>query len=207
MCYSFHSSLIGWLVGTGASIYMLSQPDIYNNWISLFILTYSQIQIFEAILWSSLEKKDINSYTTSIIPYLLLVQPLINSYMGYQITNEKILYYMSLFYIFLILYYAFITRNSTYETIISKNGTLDWNRYEGEQKVQFLGNAFVGVVYLLGLFIPLFFIPNVTMRYIAITYAFVTFFYMLYIYRSELSSRWCYAVIWLSILALIFNKK
>src|SRR6266853_6074073 len=152
MCYDYKFSIIVWLVVSGTSIYILLNLVIYYNWIPLFILTYSQIQVSEAILWSSLDNKDVNGYVTAIIPYLLLMQPLVNSYVGYKNTNEIILYYMAVMYTFLILYYALLTKHSKYETTIGKNNGLEWNRYENGKEVMLLGNWIIAILYLLGLF-------------------------------------------------------
>jgi len=209
MCYDYKSSIIAWLVGSGASVYMLANPDIYYIWIPLFILTYSQIQILEAFLWKSLNDKEANGYVTNLIPYFLLLQPLVNSYAGYKTTNENVLYYMTIMYILLILYYAMITKQSTYQTSVNnKNEGLIWDRYDQDgNKTMLLGNGLIGILYLLGLFIPLLYIPDPTTRYTVTTFAIVTFLYSLYNYGKDLSSRWCYFVVWIAIFALIFNRK
>jgi len=208
MCYDYKSSIIAWLIGSGSSIYMLSNPDIYNNWIPLFILTYSQIQILEAFLWKSLDDMEANGYVTSIIPYFLLIQPLMNSYLGYKTTNNDILYYMTLIYTLLIIYYAIISKQSTYQSTVGIDGSLVWRRYDNSGKEgMLLGNWIIAILYLLGLFIPLFFIPDPMMRYTATSYAIITFAFMLYYYGKDLSSRWCYIVIGMSILSLFFNRK
>ena len=146
MCYDYKSSIIGWLIGSGSSLYMLSNPQSYDNWIPLFILTYSQIQILEAFLWTNLNDKEANGYVTSLTPYFLLLQPLMNSYLGYKATNENILYYMTLTYTFLILYYALSTKNSTYQSTIGKDGTLVWRRYENGKEVMLLGNWIIAIL-------------------------------------------------------------
>lgn len=208
MCYDYKSSIIAWLIGSGTSAYMLSNPDTYYNWIPLFILTYSQIQILEAFLWTNLNDQESNGYVTALMPYFLLIQPLMNSYLGYKSTNEDVLYYLTLMYTFLILYYAIISKQSTYQSTVGIHGTLVWRRYNSDGKeVMFLGNRIIAILYLLGLFIPLFYIPDPTMRYTATSFALITFAYMLYYYGKDLSSRWCYIVIAMSVLSLFFNRK
>lgn len=48
MCYSFESSIKAWIVTFILCTYMLANPDKYNNWIPLIILTFTQIQIMES---------------------------------------------------------------------------------------------------------------------------------------------------------------
>lgn len=216
MCYSYQSSIVSWLVASASSIYMLANPEQYYTWIPLFILTFTQIQIFEAVIWASMGANNgANQYVTALLPYLLLAQPLVNSYLGYKTTNEQVLKDLSYVFAIVIVVYYFMTKGSTYITTIGKNGRLVWNRYAGSSgtvagsnvNVAFLGNGLIIILYLVGLFMPMFYIPDKTMRMIAILYTLGTLLFTMYSYKEEMSSMWCYMAVWISLLALIFNRK
>jgi len=84
MCYSFESSIRAWIISFILCTYMLANPQKYNNWIPLMILTFTQIQIMEAIIWTSIDKnQEANKKTTKILFFMLWLQPLLNSLIGY----------------------------------------------------------------------------------------------------------------------------
>lgn len=211
MCFDYKSSVGAWLLASGISIYMLANPQTYYNWIPLLILTFAQIQILEAILWvNNNNNSNINEFITTLIPFFLLLQPLVNSYVGYKNTNEDLLYYLTLVFVFVILYYILIAKQSSYNTTVGPNNHLVWNRYDqNNNKVPLLGNNIVIVLYLVGIFVPLFFIPDLTLRYVIITYALITFVYSMYNYLNtdEMGSMWCYLAVGIAVLALVFNRK
>src|SRR3989304_8610690 len=105
MCYSYQSSLSGWLIAFVLSIYMLANGNIYNKWVPIMILTITQIQIMEAIIWAT-DSYVINSNATKLISYLLLLQPLVNSYMGYKYTDNKLLLLLFVLVLIVFLYNA-----------------------------------------------------------------------------------------------------
>lgn len=207
MCFSFEASIIAWFISLFGSMYMLSDNS-YDKWIPLFILTFTQIQIMEGVIWSSINTNNtINTKATTIILFLLWLQPLFNSLIGYQQTNNNILFYLTLLYALIILVTYFTLGQDHFITTEGPNGHLVWNRYndQGEKK-SFLGPNFLEILYLIGLFLPFFFLSN-SMGIITIIFGLVTFLITLTYYGEEFSSMWCYLSVALTIFALSFNKK
>lgn len=207
MCYSFKSSITAWLFSLISCIYMLSSSN-YNNWIPLFILTFTQIQIMEAVIWTSMGKNnEVNSQATKLILFLLFLQPLLNSYIGYKNTNNDILLYLCIFYILIIIYYYFSTKNDKFLSTVGPNHHLVWNRSNNDGKTkQFFGNGIFALIYLVGMFLPFLFYKG-KMGIITIIFGLVTFILTAINYKDEFSSMWCYSSVLLSFIALVFNRK
>ena len=207
MCYSFEASIISWFISLFGSMYMLSD-DSYDKWLPLFILTFTQMQILEGVIWSSINtNNDINIKATTIILFLLWLQPLLNSLIGYKETQKNILLYLTFLYALIVLITYFTLGQDHFIATEGPHGHLVWNRYAktGEKKL-FMGSYFMGILYLIGLFLPFFFYPNV-MGTITIIFGLVTFLITLTYYGEEFSSMWCHLSVALTILALLFNKK
>lgn len=203
MCINFETSITAWIISFISSVYMLANPQIYNNWLPLFILTFTQIQILESIIWAGYNTS-INGKATKLLLFFLLMQPLINSYVGYKNTNEKTLFYLTVFFILIIIYEYFSTKNDAFNSTVGPNGHLVWNRYDqnGQSKSLF-GNNIIGIIYLIGLFLPFLFMKNNTMKIILILFGLITFSLTRIYYNEEFGSMWCFVSVLLSLVALV----
>jgi len=200
MCHSFGASIGAWILAFILSIFMLINSNVYGNWIPLFILTFSQIQILEAIIWSN---GDQNSMATRLIVYFLLLQPLVNSLLGYVNTKQKILLYSTFVYLFLLGYHHITSKNDQFDSTIGPSGSLVWNRYHDGKKVNFFNSDIISVVYLIGLFLPFLFMVG-NEKYIPIIVGLVTFIWNLKYNPQEFGSKWCYAAVSMAVIMLIY---
>ena len=210
MCFSFESSITSWFLAFLASVYMLANNNEYDVWLPLFILVFTQIQIIEAIIWTSINSKDsINGNATKILSFLLWMQPFLNSFIGFTQTGNTILLGMTIFYGFMLIYHYFSSQNDTFISTVGPNGHLVWNRYnaKGEPVTHVLGSGFMTFIYMFGLFVPFLFMENIYMRNITIFIGALTLIFSLINYQSEFSSMWCFTAVILAIAALLFNKK
>lgn len=208
MCYSFQANITAWIVSFLSCVYMLINPQIYSNWLPIFILTFTQIQIFEAIIWTSMNNnKEINSKATRYLSYFLWLQPLINSFAGYMYTKESVLLYMIFFYTLIILFHHFDTIDDKFISTIGPNGHLVWNRTNKNNKQKGIigNNKLLQIAYIAGLFIPFLFMKNIT-GYSVIAFGILTFIISNILYKTEFGSMWCYVSVILSILALLFPQ-
>ena len=210
MCISYEASISAWFIAFLASVYMLANNSVYDIWLPLFILVFTQIQIVEAIIWVSMSTNDnINSSSTKILSFLLWLQPFINSYIAFTQTGNSFLLAMTIFYGFMLIYHYFSSSQDKFISTVGPNGHLVWNRYseDGEQVTHVLGSGFMTFIYLFGLFVPFLFMENVLMRNITIFIGLLTFTITIINYQSEFSSMWCFTAVVLVLVALVFNKK
>ena len=207
MCYSFESSIKAWIITFILCTYMLANPDKYNNWIPLIILTFTQIQIMEAIIWTSMDKnQEVNKKTTKILFFMLWLQPLLNSLIGYKNTHNNILLYATFFYTLILVYLHQTSINDKFISTIGPNGHLVWNRFDqNNNKIEFFKNKLLIPLYLSGLLFPFFYIKG-NIKYIPISVGIGTFIYNLYKYESEFSSMWCYTATLLSSATILYTE-
>ena len=225
MCYSYSSSIGAWLFSLVASIFMLANNDIYDVWLPIFILTFTQIQVLEAGIWTSIPSNiSANSFFTALIPYLLLLQPLVNSGMAFLNTKNSstllytIFIFMIIGYTFLLIANYYTADNFEFISTVGENGHLVWERIDKEtgENNTILGftsnyylNKLIEFAYLIGLFVPILFMPNKIMAGLTIGVAGWTFLrnYITYGTDGEFGTMWCYSAVILSVLALLFNRK
>ena len=205
MCYSYQSSLSGWLIAFVLSIYMLANGNIYNKWVPIMILTITQIQIMEAIIWAT-DSYVINSNATKLISYLLLLQPLVNSYMGYKYTDNKLLLLLFVLVLIVFLYNAISSRYDKFYSTIGANNHLNWNRidYSTGEKKNIIGNFLIQIIYVLGAIVPIFFLDKKN-RAVLLIFISISLFYSYYYYNktSEFGTIWCYLAVYASVISLI----
>ena len=200
MCYNFKASITAWIIALISCLYMLSYPEIYGTWIPLFILTFSQIQILEAIIWSNGNK---NTETTRILMFFLLLQPLINSFLGYRNTNNKFLLYSSFFYGAIIIYHLITSRNDEFITLKGSTGNLIWNRFRNGKQVHLFGNEFIGMAYLVGLCFPFFFMEG-NIKYVPLFTGIITFIISMIRNPCKIHSTCCHSVIMMSVIMILY---
>lgn len=68
MCWNFQSSLIAWIIATVTGIYLLSQKQYTMG---ILILTYSSMQLWEALMWLDQKCGNMNK-TATILAYFAL---------------------------------------------------------------------------------------------------------------------------------------
>lgn len=209
MCYSFESSISSWVITFILCVIMLVNPQTYSNWLPLFILTFTQIQIMEAILWSNMdsENKQINQSTTKLLSFMLWLQPLMNTFIAYKNTKEDLLFYGIYFYVLIIIFHYLSSRNDTFITDVGTNGHLQWNRRDekGNDYSFVLGNKYMCFLYLAGVFLPFIFMQS-DMKYLALTFFSGTFLLSALKYKKEFGSMWCYYSIFASIMVMLCQE-
>jgi hypothetical protein len=205
MCFDTQSSLLAWSLSYSISVFLYLRNRSYDRWNSAFIMTFATIQLLEAGLWVTLEKREekteLNDLLTRLVLLTLVTQPLVQSYMGYRYTKEISLAVMS--WVFLgLLIWAFwrVIRSSPgqFSTLPGPNGHLIW---DDKRSPSFLGGWWVGILYLAGLFIPLFFMKHKGLMLIGVGVA-TAIFSLLAAPAKEFSSYWCYTTVIYALVAL-----
>lgn len=167
MCYnkesSFTSFFMSWVIG----IYIWNRNIKFDRWNSMFLLTFSSIQIMDTILWLEYEKSKEN-FNTNVnlivtkyfIPLIISLEPTIQ-FIGSvyynngtytktlnDLLNNKIFYLYASYTILFLLYVS----NKFKYTVLSKNKNLRWDG----RKQDILRNKLHGMVLLFLLIYPYF---------------------------------------------------
>lgn len=203
MCFSFESSLTAWIISNAISLYLFNRNKKYDRWLSGFITVFSTVQLLEAGLWCT-KSKDINSLLTKLIFIALLLQPLVQTYLGSIYTGSNILFYMS--FVFLGLLIWGILRCGKYYSTIGPNGHQVWRFKSGDHTSGLFGGSYgyiAGLLYLIGIFVPLLFLPySKSLPLIGV--GLLTLLYSLYNSSTgEFGSLWCFTAVFYSIISVI----
>lgn len=71
MCWSFQASIITWIIGLATGIFLLARRHKNDTVMGLLILTYSAMQLWEAIMWLDQDCQDGNAIATQGAYYTL----------------------------------------------------------------------------------------------------------------------------------------
>ncbi len=134
MCFSAEASIVAYILGSLASLYLLIKGDKYDKHIGLFSLTFIQIQLAEFLMWIDKDcNKNINHYATIFAHYILILQPLsiILGALLFKTTNisNNLLYLFLLIFIICLINFSIIVAYNK-KKLCSKsinNGYLEWD--------------------------------------------------------------------------------
>lgn len=207
MCFDKQSSFLAWSLSCSIAFYLYKRDRGYDKWNAGFIISFATIQLIESGLWLTVENdnKGINSLLTKIILLTLVSQPLVQTYLGYKYTKSDILGILSFVFAGIMLWSILRvvkSPNSDFSSTVGPNGHLVWE--DSSNKSNFMGNSFVGIMYLLGLFIPL----MIGMQYrskevFLIAVGICTAIYsLLYAGPKQFNSYWCFTAVAYSIAAI-----
>jgi hypothetical protein len=208
MCFSAEASIVAYILGSLASLYLLIKGDKYDKHIGLFSLTFIQMQLAEFLMWIDKDcNKNINHYATIFAKYILFIQPLIIiiGALIFKTTNisNNLLY-------FLILCYIIRLFKSTIDMIYNKkkycsksinNGYLEWDFMEEY-------NQFYYVIYFIFIFIIWPFVKNIKGILVLIFTLLSLLFGLNNNYKfnfAQWESKWCFIGVSLPVLIIIYN--
>lgn len=209
MCFSFESSIKGWIMVLISSILLILKKDKVSIWIALFSLSFGQMQILEALIWKELDRPAVNrqqiKQLASYVPILLSIQPLVQNLGAYYVTGNKIMLFTSLIY-FLILIYQSRPDTSKFDIKVGKH--LIWTRYDENKKMTSVhGNYFLMTLYFFGIMFPIYLMPGNRLKYSLLSYGILSVFYALYASKfEEAPSLWCYIIVGYSIIGLLVKS-
>ena len=126
MCFNANISITTFIIGIAAIIIGIINNTITNTF-GLFYFAVIFMQFIEFFIWIYINNKKINKYLSIIAYILLYIQILLLLFVLYHYDKQKSI----ILFIILFIYY-FITSTKEkikYETIIGKNGSLQWNFY------------------------------------------------------------------------------
>lgn len=201
MCYNTQSSLIAWVLANSIALFLFYRNRNYDRWNAGFIATFSMIQLLEGGIWAT-KNKEINTLLTQLILIVLLMQPLIQSYLGWKYTQKNTLYFLTMIYLVILMYGIFriYSKGSEFYTKPGDGGHLIWHADKGS----FMGSWLIGGLYLLGLFVPLLFAKNGKGIPLLVIGILTALYSLMIAKKGEFSSLWCnYAVIYAVVAVIV----
>lgn len=206
MCYDKESSLSSWVVANVIAIYLFSRNKNYDRWNAGFIAVFTTIQLLEAGIWWSIDQKSpnySNELLTKFILLVLLLQPVAQSYLGAKLTRSTTLYYIALACFGVLVWTLFFRMGTSspgqFSSSKGPGGHLVWS---DSKTNNFLGGWGITLLYLVGLFAPLFFAKNYKGLPLVIVGLATAFYSTVIAQPGEFGSLWCYYGVIYSLVAL-----
>lgn len=186
MCYSFESSMNGFVFGIISIIVMLCRGTGSDKWNAKALTSIVPIQLLEAMMWSDVDnKKGLNNLATRLIAPTIAMQP-VTQLWGSLEQNPKL---TTITYVMLILSmiigFSGFSENKNKITTVGPNGHLVWAKT--------IPGWFVPI-YLCGLILPLALMKPLGQGLAQMSELIVTVIYSFYNYKKsgEASSMWCW---------------
>ena len=203
MCFSIESSLSAWATANVISVYLYCRNKNYDRWNAGFISTFTTIQLLEGGVWYSLEnkKKSLNDLLTRLILIALLLQPLVQTYLGYTHTKSAFLGILSYIFIGMLVWGLLRVCKSpkgSFSSSVGPKGHLVWNSTESSN---FIGgknevlSKIIPIFYFIGISLPLFFMKNHKGLPLLIVGIGTAAYSLLYASGKEFSSMWCFTAV------------
>lgn len=200
MCFNKESSFFTWIVAFTIGIYLLQKG---SYWKAYFLLTFSFIQLLEAIIWYSLENNNhnLNSNTTKAVLIALWLQPIVNCFCAMQVVPYfKYLLIMSVLML-LYSFYRTLCTNEQFKSLIGPTRHLIWT---SNQSDSFLAPSPFNAIYTIGLCLPIFVMPNNTGP-LFVLFTTILWSYYNYWKTREFSSMWCFSAASFAIVYSLFD--
>jgi len=201
MCFDTRSSLLAFYVSWNIALYLYFRNRNYDRWLSCFIVIFSTVQLLEAGIWQTMgEPNMLNELLTKCLLLVLVLQPLVQSFMGYKYTDAPVLGYLSLVCLGLVLYGLYLIYTQKFKSVKGPGGHLVWKR-DGNLLIS---SPLMTGIYLIGIFLPLFFMKDY--KYVPlVTVGLLTalFSWKATMNSDEMGSLWCYFAVFYSVASLI----
>jgi hypothetical protein len=211
MCYNIETSLTTWILGSGSSIYLMTNKKASLKISGLFFLIISQMQMIEFLLWYNNSCNKFNIYVSNVGSIMNHIHPIV-LFCGikYYLRNDKlfldnkrntILNTLISLYILSLTGYSI----STYPlecTEVTEDKHLLWNWNYKKYYVQF----YLFYVFTL-VFMSFIGIPKPYNYYLSVLLL-GSYIYSYYLYRDTkaLGSIWCWITALIPILLIIIDE-
>lgn len=206
MCYNKEVSTLSWFGALLSSLYLFYRGHPGDTWVGAFTLTFTQMQVLEALIWASNRKEQ---FFNKLVPPALWAQPLVGTAFLYQSgvplwgTHPTLLgvqndYVLAAIIAFSVLFILSIYDKTPINVTIGPNSHLIWKR---EDNLSILGgtcetsNNILNIAYFLGLFIPILYI-NTPAKIPLFAFGAGSYIYTRNVYPEESNSLWC----WVSVI-------
>ena len=200
MCWNFQSSLVAWIIGLASGIFLLKRNEKNDLTLGLLILTYSSMQLWEAMMWYNQPCGKLN-LTATKLAYIALWSHVLAIGIGLYLEQKLIL---PLVIGILVLVIGLILFPSTWEcSTPGKNGHLAWG----------FDPTFYMLVFSVAIILCLAYIRPLKFSLI-VSFLFLSSFALSYLYGSPSNSQekgitgsfWCWVCAAFSVLFVLIPK-
>jgi len=216
MCWNKEVSIVTYIIVIVLVIILYRRNKGSDRHIAIFSAVFVTIQLLEFFAWLSLEQENrkLNDLVTRLILIVLWAQPLVNTVMASTNSKSVVLIVGILIFTFLFFHSIKMASNlGEFSTEKGPNCHLTWARtVDGEKKFSGDGGfmsdiKFGGVIYILGLFIPLLFIKPLSRGIKLATIGVIMIVASRVLSsRREYSSWWCWAAGVFTLAAIFIQK-
>ena len=217
MCWSFRASLTAFLIGGGASLYLIKRDKYYLDkqigYVMFFIIL---IQLFEAMMWADQKCTGLNQISTKLAILFNILQPIVvysvfnDFFMGKARTHIDLLF--TVYVIGTIIYlFHILNGKSIFCTKADKRGLRwNWNTADAGKDGKFKNPNIFKLSYWI-LFCILFIYPLFNLKKSNSMFALLLLATLLisnYIYYGtrSIGSWWCLAVVPIPIIKIFFPE-
>jgi hypothetical protein len=197
MCWSIEASIITWIIGVVAAIYLLCRRIKNDIIMGLLVLTYSSMQLWESFMWYDQKCGTINKIGTQLA-YFALWSHVLAIAIGLYIEYNAI---VPMFIGIGLLGYAVLARPTTWGCSKPKNGSrhLVWGFNPG----------FYTIVFTIAIALCLFYIKPLNLAFIISGLFLSTFLLsLLYGWNSDTTgSFWCWICVAFCFVFIAINEK
>jgi hypothetical protein len=221
MCFNKETSFFTWIVAFTIGVVLLIKGSF---WKGLFLLTFSVIQLLEAIVWLSIENGDnsLNSNTTKIILLALWLQPIVNVLCAIRFgmcsaqtplgeslrcaAKQLFIYLLGALILTFVYSLYRVFSDEKFKTHIGPTGHLIWTNNNNLFSSNPVTSNILGTLYIIGLCVPLIFMQHAfgPLLVMGVT---VLWSFFNYWKTKEFSSMWCFSAASLSIVYSLSDSK
>ena len=205
MCYSAESSIISFLLGGGASLYLLNSKNNTNKHIGLFLFSVCLIQFLEFLIWIDQSCGILNNLASRSILLVLITQLYVIFLGGYiyktLIIPDNILKILIIILTIFYLYYGskhYLDQSKEWCTKPNEDKSLQWANFN-------YMSSYLGYIYYTIFIISPFLVKEIWKGLLILFLGFFSFIITRYRNTGTSNSRWCYFSAFLPIIFAILD--
>lgn len=127
MCINFRTSINTYIFSLLSSIYLWNRNNPSDRWFTMFGLTFSSMQLIDALFHKYLDNKNINRILSIIGFFIIFLEPLSNNVGGILYGNKNIFIYSTLLYLLYLFYIIIFKYPDEKDLNTTKEYNLQWN--------------------------------------------------------------------------------
>lgn len=127
MCIDFKTSISTYIFSLLSSIYLWNRNHPSDRWFTIFGLTFSSMQLVEALLHKNLDNKNINRQLSIIAFLVIFLEPLANNIGGIIYNDKSFFIKTTLAYVLYMIYIFAFKFPDNKDLNTTKDCNLQWN--------------------------------------------------------------------------------
>ncbi len=162
MCVSLEVSILAYLIGFPAFLYLITYKNINLKWIGIVFSYIVQMQLLEALMWYDSDcTKGLNQWSSWIAYYFTIFQPLASYLVAMLFLDQSKRYWLTLFFIpyFVLLIRHIYHYQPSQEDLCTKpyQGDKNWLIWNWSKLYR---DRIFGWIWFISLVLPFFLLPD-----------------------------------------------